>query len=92
MLAVVLVLLCISYGYYLNSAISRVVAREAAVDRISDLDARLSELEFSYIALQNSIDINVAYSHNFVDAQPPIFISRNPNDRNLTLVSPQSGL
>lgn len=86
LLAAILLLLCAFYGYLLNTTIVRVVAREGAMGAISELDAKLSELEFSYIALQNSIDIKMAYDRNFVDAQAPIFISRESSGRSLSLL------
>ena len=74
------------YGYLLNTTIMRVVAREGAMDLISKLDVHLSELEFTYIAKQNSIDMQLAYDLHFVNAAPPMFISKDTG-RNLTLLS-----
>ncbi len=85
-MAAILLSLFALYGYFLNTAIMRVVAREAAMNTISQLDTRLSELEFTYIEKQNSIDIELAYERNFVNVAPPVFVSRGTG-RNLTLLS-----
>ncbi len=77
LMAAVLLSLCIMYGYFLNATIMRVVAREGAMSNISELDGELSELEFAYIEKENSIDLNLAHEHHFVDIAPPLFVSRN---------------
>lgn len=74
------------YGYFLNITIIRVVERERTLEEASAMDANLSELEFQYIAMQNSINIEEAYARDFVDIESPIFISRDPKTRSLSLV------
>ncbi|TSC62492.1 MAG: hypothetical protein G01um101448_607 [Parcubacteria group bacterium Gr01-1014_48] len=92
LLAAILLCLFAVYGFLLNATIVRVVAREAAIGFISELDVQLGELEFSYISLQNTIDLNMAYNRNFVDAPSPIFISRESSGRSLSLLPNQGEL
>lgn len=80
-----LLLLCVGYGYFLNNAITAVVGREQAIGAIAALDIRLNELEFSYIALQNEIDLEDAYERGFVEAPAPYFVSRSPLPSALSL-------
>lgn len=91
LLVVILLSFVVLYGYFLNMVILHVVAREAAMEAISTLDTRLSELEFTYIEKQNSIDIELAHERNFVNVEAPLFVSRD-SGQNLTLLSEQSEL
>lgn len=80
--------LCTLYGYFLREAIQSVVARTQATEEIASLDTQLNDLEFSYIALQNSIDIESAHNRGFIDIEAPIFVSRTPAPTSLSLLNP----
>jgi len=83
---VLALLLCAAYGYFLHRAISNVMARENTLKEVASLDIRLNELEFSYIALQNSVSLEDAYERGFVDIEAPVFVSRTPLPKNLSLL------
>jgi hypothetical protein len=81
----VLMLLVLTYGYMLNTTILNVVARQKAQTQIALLSSDTSDLETSYIALQNDVSINLAYSLGFKDVSNPQFLYRNNSAIGLSL-------
>ncbi len=73
------------YGLFLQGAVRAVVERKQALDEQVLVVARVSELEARYIALQDAFDLAYAHEKGFVDVPNPIFVSRLPFDRALTM-------
>jgi hypothetical protein len=69
--------MCVVYGMSVKQAIFNVVERENVEAQISLKNSELSDLESRYIALKNSIDINVAYAEGFKDSKDTQFITKS---------------
>ena len=68
-----------SWGAYLvlvNNTVLNVVHREKMAGNISVLQARLSEMESSYISQKNSISLDFAYSQGYKQVNDTQFIER----------------
>jgi hypothetical protein len=76
------------YGYFLNQAIVHVVERETILEESSMLASRIGELEFQYIALENAISLAHARMLGFVDVDDPVFVTRTPDAKSITLSYP----
>jgi hypothetical protein len=77
MMVSILVGIGLLYVYFVNLTIHNVVARTNAQKQIVELSSSVSELESEYIAIENKITLEVAYSKGFEDATPKKFISRD---------------
>jgi hypothetical protein len=75
----------ILYAHFLQGAVRAVVMRERASEARALATARVGELEAKHRALQGQLDLDYAYAHGFVDAEDPVFVSRFPLDRALSL-------
>jgi hypothetical protein len=75
----------ILYANFLQGAVRAVVLRERAIEERVLATARVGELEARYSGLQNSLNLEYAYAHGFVDADSLVFVSRLPFDRALSL-------
>ena len=84
-LSSVLMLLVLTYGYMLNATILNVVARQKSQNDIASLSSDIGNLETSYIALQNNVNIDLAYSMGFKDVSNPQFLYRNSSAIGLSL-------
>lgn len=78
----------ILYMFLVNGAVLNVVAREEVENDLATINSRVSELEFEYIALKNSITIQYAYDRGFKDVSEIAFVERTPSS-NLSLNIPQ---
>lgn len=67
-LCAALALLAISYGYLLQKAIVNVVEREAMVKELRIATSRIADLESSYLALKNSVTLELAFDRGFKEA------------------------
>ncbi len=76
LLAMVITAFFILYMFLVNGAIQNVVAREEIENNLATLNAEVSELEFEYIALKNSITIQYAYERGFEEAENITFARR----------------
>jgi hypothetical protein len=74
--ASVLFVLFLAYGYLVNTAILHAVARQKTQQQISLLSSQTADLETSYIALKNSVTLDLAYSLGFKNATNAHFITR----------------
>ncbi|MEI7777304.1 MAG: hypothetical protein WCI52_01745 [bacterium] len=68
--------LFLSYAFLVNEAIMNVVNRQKAEVQISKISSITSDLEAKYIALENGINLPLAYSKGFQDAKDVTFITR----------------
>ncbi len=81
MLAVLLGL----YGFFINSAIRNVVAREKIETEKSELAASLGTLEEQYSQLKSSITPELATARGFAVASDPVFIGAGQKSAGLSL-------
>lgn len=72
--------LCLSaiifYMYFINQTIHQVALRATLEQELAERTARIGELEFSYIALSNKIDMPLAEELGFKETHPHSFVSR----------------
>ena len=83
---VLLVAVSFVYAYFLNQTVVLIVLRERMEEEIISKTAHIGELEFSYIALQNKLDLEQAYAMEFTEAPSATFIARVPTQPSLTVV------
>ena len=73
-------ILALSYVYFINSSVLNTVTREQNNKEISQMIARISSLENSYINLKSNINIDMAYTLGFRDDFSRVhFSSENTN-------------
>lgn len=77
LLSVVIISSFILYMFLVNGAVLNVVAREEVESSVAALNAKVSELEFEYISLKNSITIQYAYDRGFKDVSHVTFAERS---------------
>lgn len=63
-----MVMLAASYVALVNNSVFNIVAREDALEEMTNLETDLAVLETRYIELSNQINLNLAYERGFVDA------------------------
>ena len=73
------IVLSISYIYLIGSITFNVVARKSLENTVSILDAKVNNLEISYLNEVNKADKSYAESQGFVDVSQDIFASRDVN-------------
>ena len=83
-LSAVLLTIFAMYVYLVNKTIMNVVARESATQELSTLSGSLGELEFDYMALKNTVTLDLAYSEGFKDMSPTRFLARGEKTTTLT--------
>lgn len=78
-------LLCISiavsavlYGVLVKRTVAHVVERRELETSISDLSAKISVLEGTYMTALQAVTIDRAYALGFSNREPSLFVSRNP--------------
>lgn len=76
LLSISIVVSFVLYMFLVNGAVLNVVAREEIGNNVATLNAHVSELEFEYIALKNSISIQYAYDRGFEDVEEVTFAKR----------------
>ena len=64
-----------AYVFFVQKAVTNVVARQAVSKQIGVLNAQVNDLESKYLVLDNSINMDVAVKHGFVPADVTAFIS-----------------
>lgn len=74
-LAAGIVVLSLSYIFFLHSAIANVVAREAILKENRVLSTQVSELEGKYFSVKNKINIELAHEKGFKDSGVASYIS-----------------
>lgn len=71
-----LVLLCLSYVYFIGSITFNILARKSLELSRKEIGNNVSQIELEYIKLSNSINATYGSEVGFVDAQNTIFASR----------------
>lgn len=73
------------YVYFVNSAIINVVERQKTEREIASVNSRVSNLESSYLALNDKISIDYAFSMGFVKVEKEKYVHRKTLSANLSL-------
>lgn len=77
-------LLAVMYGYFVNITIFNVAHRAKLESQITQLNSKLGELEFEYLAIKSSITIEKAYELGFTDAVKTQFVSLDGGTKGLS--------
>lgn len=77
LLGILIVSSFVLYMFFVNQAVLNVVAREEIENDLAGLNAKVSELEFEYISLKNSITIKYALDRGFEEARDVAFVERD---------------
>ena len=80
MLASILMLFVVLYAYLVGVTIFNVAARSHDQSKIVALSSKTSDLEASYISLQNNITLPLATSLGFQEVNNPQFLLRKTSD------------
>ena len=74
-----------AYVYFVNTTVHHVVERKALDSTAGEQATRVSELEFDYMALKNSITLETAYAAGFQESPRTHFIAKVQAPPSLTL-------
>ena len=64
------------YIGFLSVSISNVAVRQGVNDKIVSLRSKVAQLEFQYVALQNTITSDTALSKGFVAQAPVAYVTK----------------
>ncbi len=81
--ASLLLLTVVSYFIGIGLTIKNVLKRQYAEKTIEEMSPRVSELEFSYLTLKASVDIEKAHELGFVDASEILVAEGNASSLTL---------
>lgn len=73
------------YIYFVNGAIINVVERQKIEIEMASINSRISDLESSYISLNNKINLEYAFSAGFVKVAKEKYVYRKSLSANLSL-------
>ncbi len=59
------------------ATVRHTVVRQSLQKQVSTLSTEVNNLEFTYIALQNGVTLDLAYAKGFKDVSDPLYISRS---------------
>jgi hypothetical protein len=62
----IIILLFVSYGFLVNRTILNAISKESMNKEISTINSQVNSLEFQYLNIKNSINMNLALSKGFV--------------------------
>lgn len=83
-LIIVLAVLFLWYVVLVKSTVHNIVLRESLGKERASLVSRIADLNSNYIALKNSVTLDVAYAHGFQTAAEPHFISKQSTLKTLS--------
>ena len=75
------------YFYFINTITRNTVALQNLENESTQLTLTIGSEEFQYIALRNSITLDLAYSLGFKEAGVKNYISRNPSSVTVAFLS-----
>lgn len=75
-LAAACMLFLVVYVYAINMTIRNTAERAELEALVADLGVETSSLEFEYIAKKSEVDMELAYSYGFREAEKPLYVSR----------------
>lgn len=73
------------YVYFVNGAIINVLERQKTEQEIISINSQISDMELSYLDLNNQINIDYAFSLGFVKVEKEKYVYRKALKPNLTL-------
>ncbi len=76
MMAVICVACVVVYFFAINMTVRNTVTRQRLEAEVSNVSAKLGELEFSYIALKNNVSLDKAYALGFQNVSATQYITR----------------
>ena len=79
--------LCLTFGLYIylvNKTVFNVVAPQNAERQVSDLNSKVSDMEFKSMALKSSVTLEMAHSLGFSEVSTINFISPQAPGKNLS--------
>lgn len=71
-----LVILFVSYGYFVSKSITNILLREQVEQHLVDVNSAISSLEFSYLEKKNMISLVYAHESGFVDLSEKEYVTR----------------
>ena len=74
--SITLVALVGMYLFFLGSSVVNVSARQNVNDKIVVLGSKVAQLEFEYVALQNSVTSDMASSKGYVVQSPMAYVAK----------------
>ena len=74
-LIVTIVVSAAAYVFFVQKAVTNVVARQNVSKQIGVINAQVNDLESKYLTLDNGINMTVATEHGFISADVSAFIS-----------------
>ncbi len=80
----IIVMLMISYAYFVNETVLNIVARKNIDSSMTALSSEVSEYEFEYMEYKNTITLDFANTYGFNESSRTTFISRAPQTTQLT--------
>ncbi len=84
-LAAVFAVVLAAYVYFLGISVYAVIARKQAEQETSLMNAKISQLESQYVALDKVIDLALAKQQGFSEVATPQYISQAAPQKTLTL-------
>ena len=79
------VLLLITYIFYANNMVYNAVSVNNFEDEIVELRSEIGELEFTYMSIKNSINLDTAKRLGFIESKNITYISRKTLGKALSL-------
>lgn len=74
--AILVLVLLISYVYFVNMTISTIADHNDFEDKIAAIQSGSTQVEEEYLSLQDGVNIEMAYNRGFVDTLDTKFVSR----------------
>jgi hypothetical protein len=84
-LVALLVTLTAMYGYFLSTSIVNVIVREEMQQKIANTNARISELELTYIEAKNAVTMDMAKEMGFTKVTQKHYVTRTSSGERFTL-------
>jgi len=74
-----------AYIYFLGISVYAVIERKTAEKELGQMNARISQLESTYVALDREIDLVLARERGFADVRVPQYVLRGGEKQTFTL-------
>ena len=84
-LAALLGVVLAAYIYFLGISVYAVVERKSAEKEVGQMNAHISQLESTYVALDRQIDLVLAGELGFADVRVPQYVLRGGEKQTFTL-------
>lgn len=74
-----------AYVYFLGISVYAVIERRSAERQVGQMNAHISQLESTYVALDREIDLVLARERGFADVHVPQYVLRGDEKQTFTL-------